>query len=240
MPAMNPPVVRSSWWPLIAKMRPTTMNTTASTPSAMARGLRFDAELPGLDTEDTIPPSTGHAMWAGLAVPGRADPQPTRRNLSPNRPAGVQEVPDDILSEMFGARFEHPAAVPFRHVVHEPAQTGVVGEQEDVEGGVPAGHLVHLGQGELEGLRGGRVVESRAPVALQVRGRLAIGNHDDHRLVLRMPVNVPPGQHQRVLQVGALHHLPAQAGQFGLADLARVVGEADDLDRVLRVLAPQQ
>src|ERR1700677_666269 len=141
---MNPPAVRSSWWPLIAKIRPTTMNTTASTPSTMAMGLRFDAELPGLDTEDTIPPNTGQDE-AGFAVPGRADPQPTRRNLSPNAAAGVQEVPDDILSEMFGACLEHPAAVPLRHVVHKPAQAGVVGEHEDVERGVPAGHLVHLG-----------------------------------------------------------------------------------------------
>ena len=73
-----------------------------------------------------------------------------------------------------------------------------------------------------------------------MRGRLAVGDDQHDRLVLGVLVEVAAGDHQRVVQVGALHHVPAEAGQLGLVQLPRVVGEPDDLDRVLRVLGAQQ
>ena len=141
---------------------------------------------------------------------------------------------------MLGRRLQHAPAVPPRYIVNERAEPGVIRQHENIQRGVPAGHLVHLGQGELDRLGGRRPVEPGPPVALQVGRRLAVGHDQDDRLVLRVPVDVAAGQHQRVVQVGALHHVPAQPGQLGLAQFARVVGEADDLDGVLRELAAQQ
>jgi len=51
----------------------------------------------------------------------------------------------------------------------------------------------------------------------QVRGRLAVGHDQHHGIVLGPPVKEPPGQHQRMMQVGALDHVPAEPGKIGLA-----------------------
>ena len=73
-----------------------------------------------------------------------------------------------------------------------------------------------------------------------MRGRLAIGHDHDDGFRVRMLRDVPAREHECVLQVGALHHVPGQTGKLGGRQSAGVVGEADDLDRVLRVLRRHQ
>jgi hypothetical protein len=59
----------------------------------------------------------------------------------------------------------------------------------------------------------GRPVEPPVAVADQVRGWLAIGDHHDDALGAWVPVQEAPGQHQPVLQVGALDVAHLQGGQ---------------------------
>src|ERR1035438_2120455 len=71
-------------------------------------------------------------------------------------------------------------------------------------------------------------------------GGLAVGDDQHHWIVLGPPVEIPPGQNQRVVQVRALDHVPAERREIGLAQFPRVVGEADYLDRILREPAAHQ
>ena len=84
--------------------------------------------------------------------------------------------------------------------------------------------------------RVGGQAKSANPSRGEVRGRLAVGDHQDDRLGVAVLVEVPPGEHQPVLQVGALHAVPVVVDQRAGRHHAGVVAEADDLDRVLRVL----
>ena len=140
----------------------------------------------------------------------------------PHGAAGAQVVADDVLAEPVGVGGEHPAAVAPGDLVDEAAQPRVVAEHEDVERGAAPGQPVDLGEGGPQRLRRRRPVEDGLAVARQVRGRLAVGDHQDDRLGVGVPSQVPAGQHQRVLQVGALHHVaverrPARCGCSGRA-----------------------
>ena len=76
---------------------------------------------------------------------------------------------------------------------------------------------------------------------LEVRGRFAVGDHDDLAgadLVLGQQLL---GDQQRVVHVGAEHRfVPAHVRQFGRFQLARVSAEADEVEAVARVLHADQ
>ena len=67
---------------------------------------------------------------------------------------------------------------------------------------------------------------------LQVRGRLAVGDHQHHRLGVGVPAQMPGRQRQRVMQVGALLVDALQPGQLGGGHGAGVAAERDDLQRI--------
>jgi hypothetical protein len=73
-----------------------------------------------------------------------------------------------------------------------------------------------------------------------VGGRFAVGDDQHNLLGLRVPGQVPAGQHQGVLQVRPLDHVRAQLGQVAGAQLPGHGREADDLERVLRELRGHQ
>src|SRR6266851_4761063 len=73
-------------------------------------------------------------------------------NLSSAAAARAEEVAYHVLAQPLGHRAEHSPAVPPRHVLHERGEPVILGEHEDVQRRPAAGHLVHLGQGEFQGL----------------------------------------------------------------------------------------
>ena len=95
-----------------------------------------------------------------------------------------------------------------------------------------AGQTVHLahGQGQRLGLR--RVAEDRLAVGFEVRGRLAVGDDQQHRRGVRVPAQVPAREQQRVVQVGALSHTPVEPGELARCPPLRVAAEGDQLQRV--------
>ncbi len=77
-----------------------------------------------------------------------------------------------------------------------------------------------------DGARMRRVVEEhRRAVAVATSSRCAVGSpsvdHQHHRLRVGVTAQVPPGQRQRVVQVGALLVNAFQRGQFGGVDTVR-------------------
>ena len=64
-------------------------------------------------------------------------------------------------------------------------------------------------------LLGRRPVEGRPPVDLDVGRRLAVGDDEHDRLGVGVPPQVPRREHQRVLEVGALHPLRLGLGELG-------------------------
>ena len=70
-------------------------------------------------------------------------------------------------------------------------------------------------------------------VGPQVGRRLAVGHDHDDRLGVGVTPQVAPGEHERVLEVGALHPLRLRLGQLHRRQPARGQVEADDLQRVL-------
>ena len=73
-----------------------------------------------------------------------------------------------------------------------------------------------------------------------MRGGLAVGDHEDHRLGGAVLVEEAAREHQPVLQVGALHAVPVVLDERVGRHDPRVVAETDDLDGVLRVLGGDQ
>src|SRR5947209_15700574 len=168
-------------------MMPTTMNTRAMMARITARIVRPDDLSTDPLVELTIPPLRARGWTASRG--SSADEE----NLPPAGAPGAEEVTDDILTETFGCRLQHAPAVPPRYIVNERAEPRVVSQHENIQRGVPAGHLVHFGQRELDGLGGWRPVEPGAPVALQVSRGLAVGHDEDDRVVLWVPVDMAPG-----------------------------------------------
>ena len=94
-------------------------------------------------------------------------------------------------------------------------QARVLAEHEDVDGGAVAAQLVDLRR--WWPAASPRVVgqwKAGVPVAGQVRGRLAVGDDQHHRLGVGVAAQVAGGEQQRVLQVGALHPLRLGLGQL--------------------------
>src|SRR5215831_5458924 len=152
---------------------PETMNTSAMRPRTTAATIRPE-ELP-----DSVEGLTSSSSFGNQF----------RANLPPaSGPACAKEVVYHIFAEMFWCRAEHASAVSLRHIINKRAQPIVFGQHEDVQSGMPPGHLVHLGQRQLDGLRRRRPVEPGPAVPLQVRGRLTVGDDQHHRLVLGVPV----------------------------------------------------
>ena len=75
--------------------------------------------------------------------------------------------------------------------------------------------------------------KSGVPSARDVRGRLAVGDHQHDRLGVGVPAQVPRREHQRVLEVGALHPLRLDVGELHRREPPGGQVEADDLQRVL-------
>ncbi|MBW0106233.1 transporter substrate-binding domain-containing protein [Pseudonocardia sp. KRD-291] len=119
--------------------------------------------------------------------------------------------------------------------VHEVRQPGIVAEHEERELGVHPCQLVDPVDRGPDRLRCRRVVEEGFAVGLQVRGRLAVGDDQDHRHRVRLPGQALPGQQQGVVQVRALHVDALQPDQ--LAELHRLGVPAERDDR--QVVAPE-
>ena len=81
---------------------------------------------------------------------------------------------------------------------------------------------VDLGHRGPQGLRAAAGSRTPAAVGLQVRGRLAVGDHQHDRLGVGVPAQVPAGQQQRVVQVGALLPGALQPDQLAELDLPGV------------------
>src|SRR5580700_1209713 len=154
-------------------------------------------------------------------------------NLAPALTASAKKVPYDVLPEPVGLGVEDPAAVPPRNLLDKCGQAFVIDKHKNVKWCPPPGHFVHLGEGQFQSFRRGRPVEPILPVPAQVRGGLAVGDDEHDRVVLGTLVQEAAGQHERMVQVGALHHVPAEPGQVGLPQFPGVVGESDHLDAVL-------
>jgi hypothetical protein len=124
--------------------------------------------------------------------------------------------------------------------VHEGHQAGLVVEHEDVDHCSASGAPLDLSQ------RGGDGFPSRGPgevgesIRGDVRRRLTIGDHHDHRFGVPVFVDVSSGQHQGVLQVRALDPIPVVVDQCSGRHDAGIVAEPDDLDSVLRIFRRDQ
>src|SRR5215469_10592372 len=115
---------------------------------------------------------------------GHAARRSRKRRPSPRvLTARGEEILHHVLTETVRHGPKYAPAVPPRDLVDESCQPFVIGQHEDIHRRPAPGHLVDLGQGELEGFRRGRPVEPEPPVAAQVRRGLAVGNHHDHRAV---------------------------------------------------------
>src|SRR5258707_13576950 len=163
-----------------------------------------------------------------------------RRALLPPLPARAEEVADYVFAQAVGHRAQHPAAVSPGDLVYERDQPLIVSEHEHIQRRPPPRHLVYLGHRQLERFRRWRPVEPETAIPAQVRCRLAVGDDQHNRIVLGSAVEEATGEHQRVMQVSALHHVPAEPSQIRLPEFPRVVGESDDLQRVLREPRPDQ
>ena len=74
-----------------------------------------------------------------------------------------------------------------------------------------------------------RVVEVDLAVGLEVRGRLAVGDDQQHRLGVGVLAEVPVGEQQRVVQVGALVPHRVERGELLDVHHLGVPAEADQL-----------
>src|SRR5215469_16715783 len=137
--------------------------------------------------------------------------------LADSLPAHAQEVLDHVLAQAVRHRSEHAPAVAARYFVDERGEPLVVGEHEHVQCRPAPRHLVDFGQGEFKRLRRWRPVEPEPAVPAQVGGRLAIGDDHYDRIVLGTSVQEAAGQHQGMVKIGALDHIPVEAGQLCLA-----------------------
>ena len=129
---------------------------------------------------------------------------------------GLEVVADDELPQPADVGGEHPPAGPARDGVDEAGQARVVAEHERVERGAVAGQLVDLGDRGPDRLGRARPLEPRPAVTGEVRGGLAVGHDQDDGLRVGVAAQVPGGQQQGVLQVGALDPL-----RLGLGELHR-------------------
>src|SRR5690349_16030524 len=131
--------------------------------------------------ELTIPPDSVFRKAVlparGFAGSGAPRVSADEENLPSTGAAGAEEGTDDVLTEMLGRRLQHAPAVPPRDIVNERGEPRIIRKHENVQRSVPAGHLVHLGQGELDRLGRRRPVKPGPPVPLQVGRWLAVG-HD--------------------------------------------------------------
>ena len=152
----------------------------------------------------------------------------------PAPPPGPEVVGDHVLAQPFGSGWNTRPPARWVEVVHEVHQAGVGVQREDVDRRSGAGHPLDLGHRAGDRLGHRRPAEERRPVVLQVGGRLAVGDHQDDRLGVAVVGEEPPGQHQAVLQVGALQRVHGQLGERLGPEHLRGRGEPDDLDGVLR------
>ena len=155
---------------------------------------------------------------------------------SPGVPSGPQVVGDDELAEVVGVGEQHPAAGAAGDGVHEPAQPRVLPEHEEVDAGAEPGEVVELGDGGLDGLRFGWPAEQGVPVGVEVGGGFAVGDDHEDGVAVPEPAQMPAGQGEGVGEVGALLVVGFDGGQLALGQGGGVPAEADDLQRVLRVL----
>src|SRR5664280_1556794 len=187
-------------WPGMSWSRPTrrwwwtTANPSASSPGRICWGSsrpecgsRIGAGtwlVPGSCDNATIPEAWSPSTWCPSAgclprgVCGTDRSAPTG--------AGAQIVRHDVGAERVQRRGEYPTAVAAGDGIHEPTQPGVLAEHEHVDRRAVPGQRVHLQHGRADRLTGRRPAEPGLTVIAQVRRRLAVGDHQDDRLAVRV------------------------------------------------------
>src|SRR5450755_2707196 len=215
--------------PVASTTRSPMASTRRPTPSAEASRMKANADSTAPTSARPTPKWCANSGMTGATMPNptatlnaTAASTATSFGRSPNTfarhrcirvtlpvaaPARAQVVADDVVAELVIGRREHPAAVAFGKLLDEVDQTLVLSQHEDVERRAAPGHLVGFGKRDGQRLWGRRPVEGVVAARQQVRSRLAVGHHEYDRFVLRVPVEEPPGNQQRVLKVRALHHL---------------------------------
>src|SRR2546429_3775799 len=142
------------------------------------------------------------------AAPGaRTGPE---RGLRDTGPAGAGPAPlpaahvvdQDVFAQVLRRDEKRPSLVDARHLVDELGQVRPALEHERVDHNPVARAPTHLAQRLLDGLVSGRVGEVRAPVVLEMGGRLAVRDHDD------LPVAAVLRQ-QRTRELEAVLHVGA-------------------------------
>ena len=139
---------------------------------------------------------------------------------------------DDGRAEVPELGRDDPAAGPACHRLDEAGKPGVLAEPEERRLGAEPGRGVELAHRQREGAGVGRVVEEHLAAGLEVRRRLAVGDDEQHGLLVRVPAEVPVREEQRVVEVGAL--LPHRVERRELLDPhdLRVPPEPDELEVV--------
>src|SRR5215510_11208063 len=90
----------------------------------------------------------------------------------------IEEVDEHVVAQRVGVGEERAPTVDTRHALDEVAQVVALVEHEGVDADAVARAPHHLLQRLLDRDRRRRVLEVRLAV-LDVRGRLAVGDHDD-------------------------------------------------------------
>ena len=176
--------------------------------------------------------ATRLAPGSRVLVPGDGEGRPADQAIHRE---GQRKTTDHRGTQPVQFRHHDPAFDAPGHLVDEPRQAGIAAQPEDRDLRAQPGHLVEAAHREGDGARVRRVVEERlGPVAvlLEMGRRLTVGDDEDHWLRVGMTPQVPAGEQQRVVQVGALLVHAFQAGELGRRDRAGMPAKSDDLQRI--------
>ena len=126
-------------------------------------------------------------------------------------PAVLEEVDQHVAAQHVGGGVEGAPAVDPGDLLHEGVVRALEVQGERVDGDTRSGAADDLGHGAAQRLGDGRIVEPDLAVVVDVRRRLAVGDHDD------LLGAVLVGQHasrqgQHVLEVGAVDVVPHGRG----------------------------
>src|SRR5262245_52074186 len=103
---------------------------------------------------------------------------PSARSAADEAAARADEVDDDVFAQLVRGGEERAAVVDLGHVLDEPDQPRALLEHERVDRDVLARAALDFLQRLLDGALGRRVVEV-GHAAFEMRGRLAVGHHED-------------------------------------------------------------
>src|SRR5581483_4179300 len=162
----------------------------------------------------------------------------SRGGLRDGPPLGADEVDEHVLAEAIRGGEESATAVDAGHLLHEGGEGVALLQHEGVDGDALAGAALYLLERLLQRPPGGRIGELGLG-ALHVGCGLTVGDHDHLLVAALVPGQELPGELEAGVHVGA--HAPLAGGQvrqLGRGELARVEGEAHDVEAVARELAP--